>query len=210
MKDIYPELIVAMNEVSKDPKPLSRAAKIGIGWGTTCSEASNMKVSNFLAADGIENVIRVLEEIEDGRIPNDLEFVELNGCSAGCVGGVLNIENPYIAGAKIKKLEENAPSSSDSVNLFRHTCQIDADWTKPVQYEPVFLLGEDMVDSMTKLNQVDEFLKTLPQLDCGSCGAPTCRTLAEDIVKGVSGAKRENCIYLLRGFYSQMHTEDKK
>ena len=26
--------------------------------------------------------------------------------------------------------------------------------------------------------------KRLPGLDCGSCGAPTCRALAEDIVRG--------------------------
>lgn len=49
MKDIYPELIAAMNEVSKDPKPLSRAAKIGIGWGTTCSEASNYEGIQFFS-----------------------------------------------------------------------------------------------------------------------------------------------------------------
>ena len=38
--------------------------------------------------------------------------------------------------------------------------------------------------------------KTLPKIDCGSCGAPTCMALAEDIVQGK--AKVEDCIFMLR------------
>ena len=37
--------------------------------------------------------IRVLEDLEDEKF-YDLDFVELNACSGGCVGGVLNVENP--------------------------------------------------------------------------------------------------------------------
>ena len=40
----------------------------------------------YLAADGIENVIRVLEQIDNSDFP-ELEFVELNACNGGCVGG---------------------------------------------------------------------------------------------------------------------------
>ena len=32
--------------------------------------------------------------------------------------------------------------------------------------------------------EMDEIYELLPQIDCGSCGAPTCRTFAEDVVKG--------------------------
>ncbi|MEG0752688.1 MAG: (Fe-S)-binding protein, partial [Angelakisella sp.] len=33
-------------------------------------------------------------------------------------------------------------------------------------------------------------------LDCGSCGAPSCRALAEDVVRGYSN--EEACIYVLK------------
>ena len=39
-------------------------------------------------------------------------------------------------------------------------------------------------------------MKKFPGLDCGSCGAPTCQTLAEDIVRG--DAAPNDCIYVLR------------
>jgi Na+-translocating ferredoxin:NAD+ oxidoreductase RNF subunit RnfB len=35
-----------------------------------------------------------------------------------------------------------------------------------------------------------------PDLDCGSCGAPSCRALAEDVVRGL--AKESDCIFILR------------
>ena len=40
----------------------------------------------YLDADGIENCIRVLEQIDNEDIHN-LDYVELNACSGGCVGG---------------------------------------------------------------------------------------------------------------------------
>lgn len=36
----------------------------------------------------------------------------------------------------------------------------------------------------------------LPGLDCGACGSPTCKTLAEDIVRGF--ANDTDCIFILR------------
>ena len=34
----------------------------------------------------------------------------------------------------------------------------------------------------------------LPGIDCGSCGAPTCRAFAEDVIRGES--KLEDCVIL--------------
>lgn len=39
-------------------------------------------------------------------------------------------------------------------------------------------------------------MKKFPGLDCGSCGAPTCKALAEDIVRG--NACETDCVYYLR------------
>ena len=39
-------------------------------------------------------------------------------------------------------------------------------------------------------------MKKLPHLDCGSCGAPNCRALAEDIVKGE--AMETDCVIRMK------------
>ena len=69
-------------------------------------------------------------------------------------------------------------------------------WTSDVEYEPVFNLGGNMMESFARLNRVEQLCKKFPGLDCGSCGAPTCKALAEDIVRGE--AEEKDCIHLLR------------
>ena len=38
----------------------------------------------YLAADGVDNVIRVLKELEDERI-KEFDFIELNACAGGAL-----------------------------------------------------------------------------------------------------------------------------
>ena len=64
-------------------------------------------------------------------------------------------------------------------------------------------LDPDLTKAMMKLNQLEEEIKALPGLDCAACGAPDCRTLAEDIVNGL--AQRSDCMILLR---KQLPTND--
>ena len=54
-------------------------------------------------------------------------------------------------------------------------------------------LGNDPKQALIKLNRIVELRSTLPGFDCGSCGSPTCRALAEDAVLGF--AKIEDCIF---------------
>lgn len=46
--------------------------------------------------DGISNVIKVLEEIENGKLDN-IDFFEGLACLGGCVGGCLTVENNFVA-----------------------------------------------------------------------------------------------------------------
>ena len=52
------------------------------------------------------------------------------------------------------------------------------------------------------LESKEKIYQQLGGLDCGSCGSPSCRALAEDIVKGK--AKKEDCIIVLKALYEQM------
>lgn len=192
IKDLYPQLISYMQNVDSSAGDRITSGKIGIGWGRRSGEAGGLFTENYLAADGIENVIRVLEDMEDQKFSN-LKFVELNACSGGCVGGVLTVENPYVAEVKLKWLHKYMPVSRS------HLSEEDkgvVNWTAPVKFEPVFNLGNTLTESFSRFNQVERICKKLPGLDCGSCGAPTCKALAEDIVRGEADEK--DCIYYLR------------
>ncbi len=194
IKDVYPQLISHMKAVGEEAWDLVTSGKIGISWGRSGGEASGLFTESYLAADGIENVIRVLEDLEDQKFTN-LKFVELNACNGGCVGGVLNVENPYVAEVKLKRLRKYMPVARSHMDMEDHAEEM-IPWTTGVQYEPVFSLGGNMMESFARLNQVERLCKKLPGLDCGSCGAPTCKALAEDIVRGQ--ASENDCVYYLR------------
>lgn len=202
MKDIYPLLISNMKEVAKEDnlEEISTAGKIGISWGSSGGEASGLLSDSYLAADGIENVIKVLEDMEDQKFTN-LEFIELNACSAGCVGGVLTIENPYVARVKLKNLRKYMPVSKSHMELSEEGLY----WTKKVEYEPVFNLGETMEESFKRLAKAEKLYEHFPGLDCGSCGAPTCKAFAEDVVRGL--AVENDCIHIMREYMHKLSDE---
>ena len=193
ISQIYPALTHAMEHL-KVVEPIAKSGLIGVGWATSGGEAAAMLGEKYLAADGIENVIRVLEELEDDHI-NDVDFIELNACSGGCVGGVLTVENPYVAQARIQTLRKYMPVS---LNHLKEDEQLDfMMWEKELTYNAdSFRLSDDIMEAMDMMDKMDEICKGLPGLDCGSCGAPSCRALAEDIVKGL--AKETDCIHKLK------------
>ena len=55
-------------------------------------------------------------------------------------------------------------------------------WTTKLEYTPVFRLDVDRSVALRKLKEVRSIHENLPGLDCGLCGAPTCRAFAEDVV----------------------------
>ena len=189
---IYPVLTHTMDHLT-EVESLGQSGLMGIGWATSGGEAAAMLGDKYLAADGIENVIRVLEELEDEHIRN-VDFIELNACSGGCVGGVLNVENPYVAQARIQNLRKFLPVSLNHLEDGELDRML---WEKELAYDAdIFRLDKDISKAMEMMSHMEGIIENLPQLDCGSCGAPTCRALAEDIVRGK--AKETDCIFKLR------------
>lgn len=193
IKDIYPLLLPHMKHDESQLSPLSNSGRIGIGWCTAGGEVGGLLVENYLAGDGIVNILRVLEELEDEKL-HGLTFVELSACTGGCVGGTLTVENEYIAATKTKRLVKYQPVSKN--HLADNPEIEDMHWADDVEYEPVFRLGNTFKESLRMMGEVEALTARFPGLDCGSCGAPTCQTLAEDIVRG--DATVNDCIYVLR------------
>ena len=200
---IYPELTKAMDHLEKI-EPLSQSGLIGIGWATSGGESAAMLGEKYLAADGIENVIRVLEGLEDEHI-RDVDFIELNACSGGCVGGVLTVENPYVAQARIHSLRKYLPVSLNHIGENID----DMMWENELKFNAdIFRLDEDINKAMEMMQKMEQIYNGLPKLDCGSCGAPSCKAMAEDIVRGK--AKETECIFKLKekiqSVYDQLRT----
>ena len=192
VKDVYPPLLSAMKQVGQ-VEYLSLSGRIGLGWGESGGEAAAlMTTERYLAADGIENVIRVLSDLEDEKY-HDLDFVELNACSGGCVGGVLQVENPYIAKAKMKHLRRTMPVSR---NHLTDDAAEQVAWDDELNYNPVLELGGTRAERFERYAKMEQITAMLPGLDCGSCGAPTCAALAEDVVRGQADVN--DCTVLMR------------
>ncbi|MCL2697383.1 MAG: 4Fe-4S dicluster domain-containing protein [Oscillospiraceae bacterium] len=202
LSDIYPRLLPLMKKIAADetgsfPKELGKAGRIGISWGCHGGEAGGLLTDKYLAVDGIENVIKALEDLEDSKF-KDLEFIELNACSGGCVGGVLAVENPYMAKVKLTTLRKYLPVSGTHID---EAVPPYAYHDKKIEYQPVYSLGETLEESISLMNKVDELVKRFPGLDCGCCGAPTCRAHSEDVARGI--ASERDCIHILRNYVNK-------
>ncbi|MGI6279498.1 MAG: [Fe-Fe] hydrogenase large subunit C-terminal domain-containing protein [Acutalibacteraceae bacterium] len=189
IKDVYFRLISKMKH-GEDVQSLSASGMIGIGWASSGGEATAIFNDSYLAADGIDNCIRVLDEVENGNIP-PIEFIELNACIGGCVGGVLTIQNPFIAKARLQTLRRYLPVSQNFISSDSKLPDNIMFENLPT-YKPVSRLSDNMKESMRMMADIQRIKEDLPCIDCGSCGAPNCRAFAEDVVKGC--AKLEDCL----------------
>ena len=189
ISDVYFLLINAMS-ADNSPESLSESGKLGIGWARSGGEATAIFADDYLAADGIENVIHVLDQIEHGNIP-PLEFIELNACTGGCVGGVLTMQNPFIAKARLQSLRRYLPVSQNSLPTGINYIPDNFLFENLPEYNPISRLGKSIAESMRMMADIQSFKSTLPGIDCGACGAPTCRAFAEDVIK--QNACPEDC-----------------
>ena len=187
INDVYFLLISTMKKSDNVPQ-LSESGRIGIGWARSGGEATAIFNDDYLAADGIDNVIRVLDQLENGNIPS-VEFIELNACTGGCVGGVLTIQNPFIAKARLQTLRRYLPISKNQISKEDGEYIPDYYLFEDLpEYMPISRLSDSIAKSMRMLADIHSFKDTLPGIDCGSCGAPTCRAFAEDVIKGLASS----------------------
>ena len=118
-------------------------------------------------------------------------------CDMGCIGGIANAESSFLSQLKIENRGFSTEMSQEeavvieemySAGIWRMQAPI-----RPIEQMP---LGSDMAKAMEKLSELQSVYAELPHLDCGTCGRPTCRVMAEDIVRGE--ASLDDCIFRLR------------
>lgn len=206
IRQVYGEIHRMLPTVVRD-LPV-RATAAGISWGRSGGEAMALGSANTLVVDGIHNVISVLAEVEMGHL-TEIDFLECQACTGGCVGGALTVTNPHLAKARLKQQAGTARTADQGQREHFRRLLDGYRWfqSSQVASQPrqPFSLDKDVAAAINKLEKLEKTLASLPGLDCGSCGAPTCRALAEDIVQGLS--LETDCVFKLREKVSKLAKE---
>ena len=195
MNDVYMALLSKMKpgEIPSN-EAASEAGIVGIGWAMTSGEAASLMNDGYLSADGIDNVIKVLDDLESGTV-GEIKFVELNACSPGCVGGVLAPTNGYVARVRLHDLRKTGgmvvkPNDISDIGDFSDG-SIPDEYTEDEAFTYMPDGSPNMLSMMLSMKKAEALAEKLPKKDCGACGSPTCRAFALDVVNGE--AKLEDC-----------------
>lgn len=130
----------------------------------------------YVAIDGVDNCIKTLQDIEDGKIHRC--FIEMSACSGSCVGGPViekNHQSPVkgyleVAGYAGKKdFDIRQPESSGMRKHFEY-----------IEHRAAMPSDSEITEIM---HQMGKF-KPADELNCGSCGYNTCREKAVAIYQG--------------------------
>jgi iron only hydrogenase large subunit-like protein len=197
IKDVYSILlphIVAIHE-KFDQRQVPKDFTFNSGWATLGGITRAVKTKNWLAVSGLDHVRKILDDIENSRLRN-VDFVEAMACMLGCIGGTLNVENPYVARTnsikqrakyekRIKVDDEDIEQKLEDGYYFIEN---------PILPRPTKYFDTDLETSIKRMKERDRVYQKLRQTDCGCCGAPTCMAFAEDFVRGE--VELTDCIFL--------------
>jgi len=165
-------------------------------WAAAGGESEALGIRGSLVVDGIPQVANVLELAESGLL-GDVPFIEAWACTAGCLGGSLTIQDPFVARYHLLTWVQNHKEKVKEAHGGKVPADLDRfRLSRPCSPRSGMRLDNNLKVAMEKLRQIDEVVKKLPGIDCGSCGCPNCLALAEDIVQG--HAVENNCLYLLK------------
>ena len=128
----------------------------------------------YLAVDGVQNCIAAIKEIESGALKNC--FIEMNACEGACINGpaISHHHKPLLSG----EVKVVAFAGDDE---FRVAMPIDTFKNIPYIGTHEKIPGEAAIkEILAKMG------KTSPEqeLNCGSCGYPTCREKAIAVYQG--------------------------
>ena len=177
----YEELEAWMNEAgvvpagdSTEPDEGKRGRFFPIKGGIIKSRHTENTGFTYLAVDGVQNCIAAIKEIESGALKNC--FIEMNACEGACINGpaISHHHKPLLSG----EVKVVAFAGDDE---FRVAMPIDTFKNIPYIGTHEKIPGEAAIkEILAKMG------KTSPEqeLNCGSCGYPTCREKAIAVYQG--------------------------
>ena len=182
LASIYGDVFKSLKTLTDEEREtiLFQSGGCGMDW-----EAGNLpEAGPAMSVSGISETLDVLEQLESGRL-NNVRYIEFRVCQGGCLGGPLTVENRYMAQMALRKLVQMFGTMPRVRPRQISTLIEEGFFATEREIKPVRSpLDHDPIKAMKKLKKVDELTARLPGKLCAVCGAPDCRTLAEDIVLG--------------------------
>jgi len=151
----------------------------------------------YLRVTGLPNVIQVFNDIEKGKLRN-VDFLEAYSCWSGCMGGNLTVANVYVARSRFHALTKHMPEMDNQTEaeVLRRYPQENFALDRPIRPRPILGRTGSLKERVQMVQLAESTLASLPGLNCGLCGAPTCKELARDVSTG--DASREDCVLISR------------
>ena len=180
--------------------PIAQLSSDSILMSLTNGERRLSSARHSLAIDEIDNVIEFLEKVENDEIEG-IEFLELRACDQSCPGGNLTCNNRFLTCEKmfarahyVAGKERNGERTRESElenekEYLYNNIEVGA-----IEPRSMLSLDSDIAKALEKMDRINSLRKTLPQIDCCICGAPTCDAFAEDVV--CQRAEEKDCIFL--------------
>lgn len=180
--------------------PIAQLSSDSILMSLTNGERRLSSAKHSLAIDEIDNVIEFLEKVENDEIEG-VEFLELRACDQSCPGGNLTCNNRFLTCEKmfarahyVAGKERNGERTRESElenekEYLYNNIEVGA-----IEPRSMLSLDSDIAKALEKMDRINSLRKTLPQIDCCICGAPTCDAFAEDVV--CQRAEEKDCIFL--------------
>jgi len=200
IRDIFPQILGALRKSEEDTLmrhlfPETQFSGIGMGWSLSGGETRGLKRHRAVAVSGVRDTMRVLDQVESGLL-QDIDMLECTVCPDGCVGGPIEVENRFLAKSRILQLvaaagERAVVDPKDASRLYHKDFLSFDHPVSPVESRP---LDADPGLAIRKAKRREKIAAGLPRKDCGVCGAPDCRTLADDIVRGL--ARLADCPFI--------------
>ncbi|HRX76367.1 MAG: 4Fe-4S binding protein [Candidatus Cloacimonetes bacterium] len=193
---IYGKVREIIKDVQNNPIPIDTYPH-GLTWALSGVQAELVDNEDIraLSVNGVDNVMDILSRVEDHYL-DQYDYIVLRSCTNGCVGGCLNVENPFVAMSRIKKMIKEGDSADADIRELEKLYQKGEFNVSPLAPRPIMELDKDIKKAIQKMKKINEFLTMLPGLNCSACGSPTCYALAEDIVLGK--ATLDDCVVLKR------------
>jgi len=196
MKDAYSVLfpLVIAEMKNFDERQVPNDFTFSAGWATLGGITRSAEMDNWLAVSGWDHVMKTFNDIENSRLRN-VDFVEAMACMLGCIGGSLNVENPYVTRANSikQRARYERPINVDDNEIDRKLEEGYFFLENNVLPRPTKYFDTDLETSIKRMKERETVYRKLPQINCGCCGAPTCMAFAEDFVRGE--AKLTDCVF---------------
>ncbi len=164
-------------------------------WAMSGGEIAEMDFDRSLAVSGLEETITYLQKIEMGLF-KDIEYIEFRTCREGCLGGVLTAIDKYLAKSAVQKMVKlfglGRRLTRESILRMYEKGHFQME-KSPAKLIELYGTRQDAL-SLESLQEIEEIMELLRDTDCAACGAPDCRTFAEDIVRG--SASLQDCLWI--------------